>query len=110
MLSLLIFVVQNKNVFLTNHENNILDTRQKNNFCLPQANVTIYQKRAYYSGIKFFNNLPLRLKMLPVTEKNLKVLWKNFYTLIYFTQWKSALVNRELSAVSQGLYYSGMLN
>ena len=50
MLSLLMFVVQNKNLFLTKNENYNLDTRQRNNLYLPQANVTIYQKGAYYSG------------------------------------------------------------
>ena len=46
MLSLLMFVVQNKTLFLTNTENYNLDTRQKkkNNLHLPQANLTIYQK------------------------------------------------------------------
>jgi len=59
MLALLMFVVQNKNLFLTNNENHNLDTRQRNNLYRPQANVTICQKGAYYSGINFFNNLPL---------------------------------------------------
>jgi len=54
MLSLLMFVVQNKNLFLTNNENRNLDTRHRNNLYLPQANITIYQKGAYYSGIKIF--------------------------------------------------------
>jgi hypothetical protein len=54
MLALLMFVVQNKNFFLTNNKNNNIDTRQRNNLFLPQANLTIYQKGAYYSGIKFF--------------------------------------------------------
>jgi hypothetical protein len=48
------FVVQNKNIFLTNNENHNLDTRQRNNLYLPQANLTIYQTGAYYMGIKFF--------------------------------------------------------
>jgi hypothetical protein len=56
------FVLQKKNVFLTNNENHNLDTRQRNNFYLPQANLTICQKEAYYSGIKIFNNLPLEIK------------------------------------------------
>jgi len=47
MLSLLIFVVQNKNLFLRNIENHNIDTRQRNNLSLPQANLTIYQKGAY---------------------------------------------------------------
>ena len=50
------FVVQNKNIFLTNNENNNLDTRQRNNLYLPLANLNIYQKGASYSEIKFFNN------------------------------------------------------
>ena len=62
MLSLLMFVVQNKNLFLTNNDNHHLGTRQGNNLYLPQANLTIYQKGAYYSGIKTFNNLPLEIK------------------------------------------------
>jgi hypothetical protein len=49
MLSLLMFVVQNK-FFLTNNENLNLDTRQRNNLYLSQANLTIYQKGAYFWG------------------------------------------------------------
>jgi len=40
------FVVQSKNLFLTNNENHDLDTSQRNNLYLPQANLTIYQKRS----------------------------------------------------------------
>ena len=40
MLSLLMFVVQNKNIFLINNGNHNLDTRQRNNLYLPQANST----------------------------------------------------------------------
>jgi hypothetical protein len=36
-----------------------MDTRHRNNLYLPQANLTIYQKAAHYSGIKIFNNLLL---------------------------------------------------
>ena len=73
MLSLLMLVVQ-KNFFLTNNENHNLGTRQRNNLYLPQANLTIYQKGAYYSGIKILINYPWRLRMLLVTKKNLKLL------------------------------------
>jgi len=61
LLSLLMFVVQNKNLFSTNIENHNIDTRQRNNFYLPQENLTIYQKGSYNSGIKIFNNLPLEI-------------------------------------------------
>jgi len=74
MLSLLTFVVQNKNLFLTYNENHNLDTRQRNNLCRPQANLTIYQKGAHYSGIKIFNYLPLEIKNVAGKQKNFKLL------------------------------------
>jgi len=79
------FVVQNKNLFLTNNENPNLDTRQRNNLFLPQANLTIYQKGAYYLGKKMFNNLPLEIKNVAGKQKkNLNCSEKNFYTLILY--------------------------
>jgi hypothetical protein len=69
MLSLLMSVVQNKTLFLTNTENYNLDTRQRNNLHLPQANLTIYQKGACYSVIKIFNNLPLEIKNVAGNQK-----------------------------------------
>jgi len=41
------FVFQNKNLFLANNENHRLDTRQRNNLYLPEANLTIYQEASY---------------------------------------------------------------
>jgi hypothetical protein len=69
LLSLLMFVVQNKTLFLTNTENYNLDTRQRNNLYLPQANLTICQKGAYYLGIKILNNLPLEFKNVAGNQK-----------------------------------------
>ena len=68
MLYLLMFVVQN-NFFLTKKEYHDLDTRQRNNLYLPQANLTIYQKGAYYLGINIFNNLPLEIKNVSGNQK-----------------------------------------
>ena len=71
MLSLLMFVVQNKNLFQTKNENHNLDTRQRNSLYLPQANLKIYQKGAYYSGIKIFNNITLESKNVAGNHKNI---------------------------------------
>jgi hypothetical protein len=60
-------------------------------------------------GLKIFNNLPLEIKNVAGNPKKNKIFWKNFYTLIHFTQSKSTLDNHELSTVSQDLYYSGVL-
>jgi len=78
MLSLLMFGVQNKTLFLTNTENYNLDTRQRNNLYLPQANLTIYQKGAYYLGIKSFNNLPSEIKNVAGNQKKFKTALKKF--------------------------------
>ena len=47
ILSLLMFVIQNKTFFQTNNETYNLDTRHRNNLYLPQASLTIYQNGAY---------------------------------------------------------------
>jgi hypothetical protein len=84
MLSLLMFIVQN--FFLTNNKNHNIDTRQRNNLYLPQANLTIYQKDAYYSQIKIFNNLPLGIKIVADNQKKFKRKLKKFsYTYTLYT-------------------------
>ena len=77
------FMVQNKNLFLTNNENHYLDTRKRNNLYLPQANLTIYQKGAYYSGIKFVNNLPLEIKNIADNQNKFKIVLKKFLHSFY---------------------------
>ena len=70
ILSLLLFVVQQKNLSSTNIENHNVDTRERNNVYLPQAHLTIYQKEANYWGTKIFNNLPLEIKNVAGNKKN----------------------------------------
>ena len=74
MLSLLMFVVQNKNLFSASIENHNVDTRQRSNLYLPQAILVIYQKGTYYLGIKIFIIYPWRLRMSLVNKKSLKLL------------------------------------
>jgi len=68
---------------------------------LPQANLTIYQKGSYYSGIKIFNYLPLEIKIIACNQKKFKIALKKFYTLILSIQWKSTLFIRELCTILQ---------
>ena len=58
ILSLLLCIVNNKNIFHVNSEMHGFNTRQNSNLHQPQANLLLYQKGAYYSGIKVFNSLP----------------------------------------------------
>ena len=55
-----------------------LDTRQSNNLYLPQANLTIYQKRTYYSGIKIFNSLPLQIREVADNQRKFEIALNNF--------------------------------
>jgi len=96
------FTGQNKNLFLTNNENHNIDTRQRNNLYLPQANLTIYQRRAYYLGIKIFNNLPREITNVADNLKEFKTDLKQFlytYSFYNFTHWKNILISHELCIV-----------
>jgi len=86
MLPSLMSVVHNENHFSTNTENHNIHTRQRNNLYLPQANLTIYQKGAYYSGIKICNNLPLEIKNVAGNQKKFKIaVQKILYTYSFNT-------------------------
>jgi len=52
------FVVENKSIFQLKSEMHGINTRQNLNLYQPQANLTLYRKGVYYSGVKIFNNLP----------------------------------------------------
>jgi hypothetical protein len=56
------YVVNNKHLFTNNSAVLNHDTRTAKIFHLPITNLTIYQKGAYYTGIKIFNYLPTDIK------------------------------------------------
>jgi hypothetical protein len=78
--SLLIFVINNKNYFITNSENHSIHNRSSSNFHLPQANLAIYQKGVYYAGVKVFNNLPQDIKNISDNPKRFKKVLKHVLT------------------------------
>ena len=59
---LLMYVVNNKHLFTRNLGVHNQDSRSVKNFHLPITNLNIYQKGAYYTGIKIFNYLPTDIK------------------------------------------------
>jgi hypothetical protein len=84
LLSLLMFVVQHKDLFITSMDSYNLETRQSNN---------LYQKAAYYSAVKIFNKLPSNIKDVNGNITKFKTTLKrflyanSFYTLEeYFEQ------------------------
>jgi hypothetical protein len=78
LLSLLMFVDQHKDLFITSIQSHNLETSQSNNLYIPQANLSIYQKGAYYSGIKIFNKLPSNIKNVNGDVAKFKMTLKKF--------------------------------
>ena len=81
--SVLLFVVKDKDLYTTNQEIHNITTRSNTNLHPPVCNLTVFQKRAYYSGIKLFNHLPLKIKKsLSKQIKLFKRVLKSFLNLL----------------------------
>ena len=55
--SLLMFVVKNRDLLRSNSEAHNISTRYDSDLHLPIENLTIFQRGAYYFGIRIFNHL-----------------------------------------------------
>ena len=92
ILSLLLFVIRNKNQFPVNSTIYHFDTRQHENFHQPSVNVTKFQKGVSNLGAKVFNMLPSHIKIESDNPKKFKLvlqkfLYKNsFYSLDEYFQ------------------------
>jgi hypothetical protein len=78
ILSLIMFVVQNKTLFPTNCDSHAVVTRQRQTLYLPQANLTIYQRGVNYAGVKIFNKLPIEIRNTPSNLNKFKAMLKHF--------------------------------
>jgi len=78
ILSLLLFMIRNKNHFLINSEIYHINTRQHANLHQPSVNVTKYQKAVYYLSVKVFNMLPPYIKTESDNPKKFKVVLQKF--------------------------------
>jgi hypothetical protein len=78
MLSLLLFMIRNKNQFLPYSEIYHFDTRLHANFHQPSVNVTNFQKGVSNVGTKVFNMLPSYIKVESDNPKNFKLVLQKF--------------------------------
>jgi len=85
--SILLFVAKNKDQFKTNSQVHKINTRQTSDRYVPTANLTLYQKGVYYSGIKIYNHLPTAIKDLSGDKNKFKpalqkyILHNSFHSL-----------------------------
>ena len=93
--SLVMFVAKNINDFNTNSNIHSINTRHKSNLYPPLLRLTKCQKGVYYSGIRVYNYLPLKIKELSGNLKQFKnsvkkfLLYGSFYTMEEFLDWTS---------------------
>jgi hypothetical protein len=81
ILSLLLFVINNRDYFKVSSEIYNISTRTKSNLHRPISNLSVYQMGTYYSGIKVFNGLPFQITDLSHNRNQFKHALKNF---LYF--------------------------
>ena len=76
--SLLMYVVNNKHLFIQNCGIHNHNTRNANNLHMPTANITKYKKETYYMGSRIYNQLPNYIKGLVNNEKIFKKTLQRF--------------------------------
>jgi hypothetical protein len=69
----ILFFIKNKDQFLFNSQVHKINTRQTSNLYLSSANLAIYQKGVYYSGVKVYNHLPTAKKDLSGDKNKFKL-------------------------------------
>ena len=84
ILSLLTFVVNNKDKFLINSEIHNVNTGHSYNLHLPSANLDIYQKGFHYSGTKILNSLPFNIKKFSDNPRTFKSTLNHFFYMKSF--------------------------
>ena len=70
--SLLMFVVNNRNLFLDNAELYTIKTRNSYNLHPPLSHLTKYQKGVHYVGIRILIHLPNSIKSIANETKEFK--------------------------------------
>jgi hypothetical protein len=91
--SILLFVAKNKDQFLSNSEVHKINTRQTSNLYIPSANLAVYQKGVYYSGIKIYNHLPTAIKNVSTDKNKFKLALKDISYIIPFVFWRNILIH-----------------
>ena len=76
--SILLFVTKNKDQFRFNSQVHKINTMQTLDMYVPTANLTIYQKGVYYSGIKIYNHLATAIKDLSGDKNKFKLALKRY--------------------------------
>jgi hypothetical protein len=78
------FVIKNREKFVTNKDYHELKTRQNLNLHMHQVNLAILSKGVYHMAIKVFSGLPDTLKTNSSDPKKFKANLKDFLYMNFF--------------------------
>ena len=78
MFSLLLFIIKNRDQFLSNSELRDFNTRYNSNLHLHLPNLTLQQKSVFYAGSRIYNHLPTIIKDLSNDGKRFKTAVKRY--------------------------------
>jgi len=76
--SLLMFVSKFRELFLSNSDIHDRNTQYNLNLHHPSTNLKLVQRGVLYSGIKFFNHLPISIKLLFKDPMHFKIKLRSF--------------------------------
>jgi hypothetical protein len=77
--SVLIYIINNRHLFITNQEVHNINTRSNLKFHVPNSDLTKFQKGVYYTEIKLFNDSPSSIRSLSNDTNLFKTTLKNFF-------------------------------
>jgi len=78
IISVLLFVIKNKNLFQLNLQVHNIHTRSNDNLHLLSTGLTLVQKGVAYSGCKIYNHLPPQIKKISTNAALFKTTLKKF--------------------------------
>jgi hypothetical protein len=78
------FVVNNHEYFQTNSAIHCVNTMKRDYLQRPTANLSCFQKSAYYAGIKIFNSLTSNFRSLTNKKAKFKVTSKGYLNTYSF--------------------------
>jgi hypothetical protein len=78
IVSLMNFLVNNQEIFQTSSSVHSINTRNKHHFHRPIANLSCFQKSAFYSAIRIFHSLPCSLTNLKNEKAQFKVALRRY--------------------------------
>jgi hypothetical protein len=93
--SLMLFVVRNTHLYITNQDTHGVNTRHTTDFHFPTVRLAAFKEGAYFMGMKIFNHLLTNIKILlnwiklfkPALKKYL--LRQSFYSLEEYFSYNS---------------------